>query len=106
MFMCYFTSVSSYLSTCSLQLPAKLLRLVFSAADNHIFCCCSLCSFLCPAVANAGYVLPATAGTPAQQCEGSTYSPALNRLRACLPCQSGLAAPEGYNGTRDNRLDV
>jgi hypothetical protein len=51
-------------------------------------------------------VLPATAGAAAQACTGSTYAPALNRLRACLPCQSGLAAPEGYNGTRDNKLDV
>jgi hypothetical protein len=51
-------------------------------------------------------VLPATAGAPAQECTGSTYAPAFNRLRTCLPCQSGLAAPDNYNGTHDNKLDV
>jgi hypothetical protein len=66
-------------------------------------CCCFLLS---SAVAQAGYVLPATAGAAAQECQGSTYAPAFNRLRTCLPCQSGLAAPADYNGTRDNKLDV
>uniref|UniRef100_A0A383W8R7 Tyrosine-protein kinase ephrin type A/B receptor-like domain-containing protein n=1 Tax=Tetradesmus obliquus TaxID=3088 RepID=A0A383W8R7_TETOB len=57
-------------------------------------------------IAQAGYVLPATAGGEAQECTGSTYAPAFNRLRTCLPCQSGLAAPDGYTGAHDNKLDV
>ncbi|WIA13344.1 hypothetical protein OEZ85_006926 [Tetradesmus obliquus] len=57
-------------------------------------------------IAQAGYVLPATAGTAAQECTGSTYAPAFNRLRSCLPCQSGLAAPLDYTGARDDKLAV
>ncbi|WIA19769.1 hypothetical protein OEZ85_005683 [Tetradesmus obliquus] len=57
-------------------------------------------------IARAGYVLPATAGSPAQECTGSTYAPAFNRLRTCLPCQSGLAAPPDYTGARDDKLAV
>ncbi|KAF8072349.1 hypothetical protein HT031_000008 [Scenedesmus sp. PABB004] len=57
-------------------------------------------------IAQAGYVLPTSRGGSAQQCAGNTYAPDLNRLKTCLPCQSGLAAPTGYNGTRDNKNDV
>ncbi|KAF8063858.1 hypothetical protein HT031_003715 [Scenedesmus sp. PABB004] len=57
-------------------------------------------------IAQAGYVLPTSRGGAAQQCAGNTYAPDLNRLKTCLPCQSGLAAPTGYNGTRDNKNDV
>lgn len=59
-----------------------------------------------PAVAKAGYVLPPARGQPAVACSGSSYAPALNRLRACLPCQSGLATPPGYSGPRTDKLDV
>ncbi|WIA22051.1 hypothetical protein OEZ85_004397 [Tetradesmus obliquus] len=57
-------------------------------------------------IAQAGYVLPATAGAAAQECTGSTYAPAFNRLRTCLPCQSGLAAPLDYTGAHDDKLAV
>uniref|UniRef100_A0A383VQR0 Tyrosine-protein kinase ephrin type A/B receptor-like domain-containing protein n=1 Tax=Tetradesmus obliquus TaxID=3088 RepID=A0A383VQR0_TETOB len=57
-------------------------------------------------IAQAGYVLPATAGAAAQECTGSTYAPAFNRLRTCLPCQSGLAAPLDYSGAHDDKLAV
>ncbi|WIA13214.1 hypothetical protein OEZ85_006806 [Tetradesmus obliquus] len=57
-------------------------------------------------VAKAGYVLPASRDQPAVECTGSSYSPAYNRLRACLPCQPGLAAPPTYSGPRTDRSDV
>jgi hypothetical protein len=64
------------------------------------------CVVAAAAVANAGYVLPATLGLPAVQCTGSSYSPPYNRLRACLPCQSGLQAPASYSGPRTDRNAV
>eukprot|EP00775_Hariotina_reticulata_P011749 gene11749-11895_t len=54
-------------------------------------------------VALAGYVLPSTKGGNATQCIGDTYAPSLNKLSACLKCQSGLKAPEDYSGPRDDK---
>jgi hypothetical protein len=61
---------------------------------------------LLPAVAKAGYVLPATRGQPALACSGSSYAPAYNRLRSCLPCQSGLQAPPSLRGPQSDKLEV
>jgi hypothetical protein len=57
-------------------------------------------------VAKGGYVLPATVGEAAIQCTNSTYAPPFNRLRVCLSCQFGLAAPPSCNGPRSDKLDV
>jgi hypothetical protein len=66
--------------------------------------CCVV--FAAAAVAKAGYVLPASRNQPPVQCTGSSYAPAYNRLRACLPCQSGLQAPPDYSSPRIDRNDV
>lgn len=66
----------------------------------RLVCCC------CTAVAKAGYVLPASKDQPAVQCTGSTYAPNYNRLRACLPCQSGLQVPPGYTEPHADKNDV
>lgn len=39
-------------------------------------------------------------------CNGSTYAPAYNKLRACLPCQSGLQVPSNFTGVHADKLDV
>eukprot|EP00775_Hariotina_reticulata_P006506 gene6506-6733_t len=58
-------------------------------------------------VAIAGYVLPsADSDGNAVECTGDSYSPALNKLRTCLKCQSGLEAPPGYSEPRESRNDV
>jgi len=51
-------------------------------------------------------VLPPTPGSSAVQCTGNTYAPDLNRLKSCLPCQSGLAAPTTFTGVRSDKNDV
>ncbi|KAF8063860.1 hypothetical protein HT031_003717 [Scenedesmus sp. PABB004] len=60
-------------------------------------------------VALAGYALPRATGMAAVECPASTYTPALNRLRSCLPCQSGLREDPAFtaSGTpRGSRTDV
>ncbi|KAF8063058.1 Heat shock 22 kDa protein [Scenedesmus sp. PABB004] len=51
-------------------------------------------------IARAGYVLPAQPGSPGVRCTGDSYAPEANKLRTCLPCQSGLSAPPSYIGAR------
>lgn len=61
---------------------------------------------LLAAVAEAGYVLPATKGGNATRCIGDTYAPSLNKLSACLKCQSGLKVPEDFNGPQTDKNAV
>lgn len=60
-------------------------------------------------VASAGFVLPPTPGAAAVECPASTYSPQLNRLKTCLPCQSGLVERPGFKeegGVRRSKDEV
>ena len=57
-------------------------------------------------VAQGGYVLPTLKGQPAQPCNGSSYAPNNNRLKACLQCQIGLAAPPSLTGPRVDKAAV
>lgn len=65
-----------------------------------------LCLLFFPAVAEAGYVLPSSFGGAAQTCVGSTYAPANNRLKTCLPCQSGLALPDSWPASAPHAIKM
>lgn len=57
-------------------------------------------------VALGGYVLPAQPGQPGVLCSGSSYAPALNRLKRCLPCPSGFDTPPDFDGPRVDKNEV
>eukprot|EP00775_Hariotina_reticulata_P005178 gene5178-5416_t len=57
-------------------------------------------------VATGGYVLPSTRGGNATLCTGANYAPNLNKLSSCLKCQSGLAPPLNYTGSRVDKTQV
>jgi hypothetical protein len=76
------------------------------ACGDHLTTKSERSTRLADCVALAGWVLPTTVGGAAMQCTGSTYSPPYNRLKTCLPCQSGLQAPPGYFGLHIDRTKV
>ncbi|WIA42909.1 hypothetical protein OEZ86_008823 [Tetradesmus obliquus] len=57
-------------------------------------------------IALGGFVLPAARGQEAVRCTGNTYAPPANRLRSCLPCQSGLEVPPEYRFLQEDRSEV
>jgi hypothetical protein len=76
---------------------------------NPTLLCLSCNAVFFAAVAAAGYVLPSTPGAAAVECPASTYSPQLNRLKTCLPCQSGLMESPDFKangGVRKSKDEV
>jgi hypothetical protein len=98
---------------CQLKLPGSRYylyhlsgRLPIPDDGSADLSCCIHRPRLLDAVAVAGYVLPSTKGGNATQCIGDTYAPNLNKLSGCLKCQSGLKAPVGYSGPRNDKTAV